>query len=65
LENLKIRDHLGCLIVDWKIKLKWALVGYMDVDWIQLAQDFIQKWAIVNTVMKIRVPQKVGNFLVS
>jgi hypothetical protein len=39
-------------------KLEWE-----GVDWIYLAQDRDQWCALVDTVMKIRVPQKVGNFL--
>jgi len=33
------------------------------VDWIHLAQDREQLWALVNTVKNLRVPLKVGNFL--
>jgi hypothetical protein len=40
-------------------------IGYEDVDWIPLAQDRIQWRALVNTVMKLRVPQKSGNLLTS
>jgi hypothetical protein len=35
------------------------------VDWILLAQCKDQWWAVVNTVMNLRVPQKVENFLTS
>jgi hypothetical protein len=35
------------------------------VDWIRLAQDRDQWWAVVKTVMNPRVPQKAGNFLAS
>jgi hypothetical protein len=34
-----------------------------DVDWIRLAQDRDQWWAVVNMVMKLLVPYKVGKFL--
>jgi hypothetical protein len=40
---------------------RWTLpdsdkdTGYVDVDWIQLAQDMIQWHALVNTVMKFGV----------
>jgi hypothetical protein len=33
------------------------------VDWIHLAQDRDQLWALVNTVMNLRVIQKAVNFL--
>jgi hypothetical protein len=33
------------------------------MDWIDLAQNREQWWALVNTVMILRVPQNVGNFL--
>jgi len=35
------------------------------VDWIHLAQVRGQWWALVDTVMNLRVPYKVGNFLSS
>jgi hypothetical protein len=31
-------------------------VGFEGVDWIQLAEDRVQQWALVNTVMNIQVP---------
>jgi hypothetical protein len=41
-----------------KIILKWILGKYGGgaVDWIHLAQDTDQWWALLNTVMKLRVP---------
>jgi hypothetical protein len=35
------------------------------MDWIDLAQDRDQLRALVNTVMKLRVPKKIGKFLSS
>jgi len=32
------------------------------VGWIQLAQNRAQWWALVNTIMNLRVPSKVGSF---
>jgi hypothetical protein len=31
-------------------------IGWNDMDWIELAQDRGQWWALVNMVMKLRVP---------
>jgi hypothetical protein len=36
-----------------------------SVDWIHLAQDKEQWKAVVNTIINLRVPYKVGNFLTS
>jgi hypothetical protein len=30
--------------------------GLEDVDWIHMAQDKDQWWAVVNTIMNLRVP---------
>jgi hypothetical protein len=40
-------------------------IGFGDVDWIHLVQDEEQWWAVVNTVLKLWVPQNAGNFLTS
>jgi hypothetical protein len=37
--------------------------GFMCVDWIELAQDRDKWQVVVNTVMKLRVPLNVGDFL--
>jgi hypothetical protein len=36
-----------------------------DMDWIVLAQDRDQQWALVNTVMYLRAPLNIGRFLSS
>jgi len=41
------------------------VMGCKCVDWIRLTQDRDQWWAGVNTVMNLRVPCKMGNFLIS
>jgi hypothetical protein len=33
------------------------------VDWIHLAEDGDQYWALVNTIMNLQVPLNAGNFL--
>jgi hypothetical protein len=38
-------------------------VVWEGVDWIHLAQDRDQWWAVVNTVMNPRVPNKARKFL--
>ena len=40
-------------------------VGCGDIDWIELAQDRVRWWALVNVVMNLRVSQNAGNFLTS
>jgi len=56
--NLRERDRLGDLGVDWWIVLRWIFrkwdVGGMD--WIELAQDRDSWRALVNTVMNLYVP---------
>ena len=56
--NLRERDHLGYPGVDGWIILMWVFrkwdVGGMD--WIDLAQDRDRWRALVNAVMKLRVP---------
>jgi len=45
--------------------LKWILkdMGHDCVDWIYLAQDRDQWWALVKTVMNLRVPLEAMNSL--
>jgi hypothetical protein len=38
------------------IKMDHKEIGFGDVDWIQWAQDRDKWWALVNTVMNLRVP---------
>jgi hypothetical protein len=35
------------------------------MDWIYLVKDRDRWWALVNAVMKLRVPKNAGNFLTS
>jgi len=63
--NLRERDHLGDPGICGRIILRWIFrkwdVGGMD--WIELAQGRDRWRALVNGVMKVRVPRNVGNFL--
>jgi hypothetical protein len=55
LENLKGRDHLEDLYVD-NIRINLRETGWEGVDWMHLAQDRDQWWALVNAVMNLWVP---------
>jgi hypothetical protein len=56
--NLRKREHLGDPDVDGRIILRriFQEVGCGEMDWIELAQDRDRWRALVNAVMKIRVP---------
>jgi len=56
-ENPKGREHSEYLDVDGKIVLEWILkeIGCEGVDWIRLAQVRDQWWALLKTVVSIRV----------
>ena len=47
------------------IKMDIQEVGCEGMDWIDVAQDRDRWLALVNTVMKFRVPQNSGKFLTS
>jgi hypothetical protein len=42
------------------IRVDLREIGYEGVDWMHLDQDRDQWWAVVNTVMNIRVPYRRG-----
>jgi hypothetical protein len=50
---------------DNNIRKDLRKIVWEDVDWIHLVQDRDQWRALVNTVMNIRVPYKVDDFLTS
>jgi hypothetical protein len=45
------------------IKIDIRELGLDGVDWIDLAEDRDQWWALVNTIMNLWVPQNAGKFL--
>jgi hypothetical protein len=47
------------------IKMHLKETGYEVVDWIHLAQNRAQLRVFVNTIMNLRFPLKVANFLIS
>jgi hypothetical protein len=45
------------------IKMDLREIGWDGVDWIDIAQDREQWWALANTVLNLRVPQNAMEFL--
>ena len=60
--NLRERDHWGDPNVDGRIILRWIFRKWEGVveDWKELAQDRDRWWALVSTVMNLRVPKMRG-----
>jgi hypothetical protein len=44
------------LAIDGRIILEWILGNRVGVDWMHLAQDRGQWWALVNMVINVSVP---------
>jgi hypothetical protein len=51
------KDHSEYLGADWIIILKWAFRKSVRRARIDMSQDRDMLWAVVNTVMNLRVPQ--------
>jgi hypothetical protein len=65
--NHKRNRPLGRHRHEWEGNITMDLkeMGLEGVTWIHLTQDRDDLRALVNTVMNLHVPQKVGNFLTS
>jgi len=62
--NLSARNHLERPRHKWEdnIKMNLQVVGWLGMDWIDLAQDRNRWQALVNMVMNLP-PETAGNFL--
>jgi hypothetical protein len=67
-----VRKHEGRRLLGrprhiWEDNIKMDLeeAGWVGIDWIDLAENRDRWWALVNTMMSIRVLQNMGNFLSS
>jgi hypothetical protein len=58
------RRPLGRQRLRWvdNIKMDLREIGWNGVDWVDLAQDRDLWRALLNTVMKLRVPKNAGKF---
>jgi hypothetical protein len=61
------RRQLGRPRHRWEDNIKMDLqeVGWVGMDWIDMAQDRDRWRAVVSAVMNLWVPQNAGNFLTS
>jgi len=61
--GLREGNHWGDADVDGRIILKWIFRKWDGgMDWIEMAQDSYMWHELVNVLMNLWVPYKVGNF---
>jgi hypothetical protein len=63
-EGKRPLERLRCRWMD-NIKMDLRDIRWAGMDWIDLVQDREQRRTLVNTVMNLRVPENVRNFLSS
>ena len=65
--NLGEIEHFENLGSDKKVILKWVFKKFFGrcVDWIDLAQDNLTWWAVMNKITKLWVLSIAGKFLTS
>jgi hypothetical protein len=61
-EGMRPIGRKGRRLVD-NIKIDLRGIGWVGIDWIDLAQNRDQWGTVVNTVMNLRVPYIAGKFL--
>ena len=62
--DLRERDYLEVLGVDWRIILKWIFMKWdVGMKWTDLAQNRDRWHALVNVVMNLQVSIQYGEFL--
>jgi len=59
------QDHLEDVGVDGRIILKWILMGWVSMDWMDFAHDRDEWQAVMRTVMSFQVLYNLGNFWTS
>jgi hypothetical protein len=55
-KDQKGRDHSEDLGVDGIVRMDFRETGWKGVHWIHLAYDRDKWWALLNTVMNLRLP---------
>jgi hypothetical protein len=50
---------------EYDIRMDLREIGWDSMEWIDLAQDRDEWWALVNTAINLRVPSNSGKFLKS
>jgi hypothetical protein len=58
--RLTMYSALGTLRNGWEGILKWTAGEWQDCGWIHLLQDSHKRWDLVDTVMNLRIPYRLG-----